>query len=143
MIKYKGHKVVLSEIPDEITLAINIANCPYSCDGCHSPYLKEDTGEELNSTVISELINTNSGITCICLMGGDRNPKELEPLFKIIKDKGLKTAWFSGSNTLSDISLENIDFLKVGSYNKILGGLTSKTTNQRFFKNITHKFYES
>ena len=30
MLKYVDSKVVFAEIPDEITLAINISNCPYS-----------------------------------------------------------------------------------------------------------------
>ena len=35
MVKYLETKVVLSEIPNEITLAINITNCPCVCKGCH------------------------------------------------------------------------------------------------------------
>ena len=58
MIKYvpEDTSVVFAEIPDEITLAINISNCPGSCPGCHSPYLQQDTGEELTAEKLSALI---------------------------------------------------------------------------------------
>ena len=47
MLKYVDTKVVFQEIPDEITLAINISNCPCHCPGCHSSYLAEDIGNAL------------------------------------------------------------------------------------------------
>ena len=42
MIKYYNAMVVFEEIPNEITLAINITNCPCHCKGCHSQFLWED-----------------------------------------------------------------------------------------------------
>ena len=39
MIKYLETLVAFAEIPDEITLCINITNCPCNCNGCHSSYL--------------------------------------------------------------------------------------------------------
>ena len=68
MIKYAPDdtSVVFEEIPDEITLAVNISNCQHNCPGCHSPYLRMDFGEELTETAIDELIKKNSGITCFC-----------------------------------------------------------------------------
>lgn len=45
MLKYVDARVVFQEIPDEITLAINISNCPCHCKGCHSQYLAEDIGK--------------------------------------------------------------------------------------------------
>lgn len=47
MLKYVDARVVFQEIPDEITLAINISNCPCHCKGCHSQYLAEDIGKPL------------------------------------------------------------------------------------------------
>ena len=44
MLKYVNTGVVFQEIPDEVTLAINISNCPCRCPGCHSHYLWEDIG---------------------------------------------------------------------------------------------------
>lgn len=75
MLKYVGFDIVFREIPDETTLAINISNCPCHCKGCHSSYLAGDVGEVLTITRIEKLINENKGITAICFMGGDNDPK--------------------------------------------------------------------
>ena len=53
MVKYVNTEVVFEEIPDEITLAINVSNCPNQCPGCHSPYLREDIGEDLYTSLSS------------------------------------------------------------------------------------------
>ena len=51
--------VVFEEIPDEITLAINITNCPCKCPGCHSKFLWDDNGTELTVEVLHKLIKEN------------------------------------------------------------------------------------
>ena len=50
MLKYVDTKIVFREVPDEITLCINISNCPCHCKGCHSPYLAEDIGTVLDES---------------------------------------------------------------------------------------------
>lgn len=147
MLKYVNTMVTFSEVPDEISLCIEISNCPCHCKNCHSPYLAEDIGKPLiykdthnNRTVIncnplSELIEANKGITCVCLMGGDSNPEYINILGKTIKCHKLKSAWYSGRQELSkEIDLQNFDFIKLGPYIEELGPLNSKTTNQRFYK---------
>ena len=39
MLKYVDSQITFREIPDEITLCINISNCPFRCKGCHSKEL--------------------------------------------------------------------------------------------------------
>ena len=136
MLKYLNTQVTFSEIPDEITLCINITGCKIGCKNCHSSYLAEDIGNKLNSNSIKELINNNKGITCICFMGGDSNPLEVDALTHFIKiNYPIKTAWYSGRQELSkDINLNNFNFIKLGPYIEDLGPLNSKTTNQRFYK---------
>ena len=136
MLKYVDTKVTFAEVPNEISLCINISNCPCACKGCHSSYLAEDIGNELNNNSIKELINNNKGITCICFMGGDSNPLEVDTLAHFIKiNYPIKTAWYSGRQELSkDINLNNFNFIKLGPYIEDLGPLNSKTTNQRFYK---------
>lgn len=150
MLKFYNDMVVFEEVPDEITLAINITNCPCHCEGCHSKFLWEDTGLYLTTTGIDGLIKANDGITCVCFMGGDREPEEVNKLASYVKTHyGLKTAWYSGYDTLSNkIDLKNFDYVKIGRYDKDLGGLDKETTNQIFYKvhddqtleNITHRF---
>ena len=72
--KYVDTKIVFQELPNEITLAINISGCPCACIGCHSSYLSQDIGESLTKEALQQLIRKNKGITAISFMGGDANP---------------------------------------------------------------------
>ena len=152
MLKYVDTKVTFAEVPNEISLCINISNCPCACKGCHSSYLAEDIGNKLNSDSIKELISNNKGITCICFMGGDSNPLEIDALAQWVKiNYPLKVAWYSGRQELSkDINLQWFEYIKLGPYIEELGPLNSKTTNQRFYKieknklvDITNLFWKS
>lgn len=136
MIKYVNTMVTFSEVPDEISLCIEISNCPCHCVGCHSSYLAEDIGEELNSHSLKELIDNNKGITCVSFMGGDSNPSLIDDLAQWVKiHYPIKVAWYSGRQEFSkDIELRNFDFIKLGPYIEELGPLNSKTTNQRMYK---------
>lgn len=152
MLKYVDTKVVFAEIPDEITLAINISGCPCNCKGCHSSYLAKDIGEPLDLQHLTNLIDSNKGISCVCIMGGDANPSEVDDIAQDIKEyyPELKVGWYSGRQELSkDIELGNFDFIKLGPYIEEFGPLNSKTTNQRFYKvsngelvDITSKFWK-
>ena len=137
MLKYVDTKIVFQEIPDEITLAINISNCPCHCTNCHSSYLAEDIGEPLDLQHLTNLIDSNKGITCVCIMGGDANPSEVDDIAQDIKEyyPNLKVGWYSGRQELSkDINLENFDYVKLGPYMKDRGPINCKTTNQKFYK---------
>ena len=138
MLKYVNYDITFQEIPDEITLCINISNCPCHCIGCHSSYLAEDIGEKLTLDKIYKLIDSNEGITCICFMGGDSSPKEIDMFARCIKDLyDIKVAWYSGRQELSKyINLKCFDFIKLGPYIEEFGPLNSKTTNQRFYQVI-------
>lgn len=144
MIKYVDTKVVFQEYPDEITLALNISNCPYHCPNCHSAYLAEDIGTELTDEEVSNLIDNNEGITCIGFMGG--NAADILHLARYIKETtDLKVGWYTGSEELPSnilLNLHNFDYIKVGPYKEELGPLTSKTTNQRFYKVIDNQLVD-
>lgn len=135
MLKYVDTMVTFSEVPDEITLCINISNCPCKCEGCHSSYLAEDIGKPLNWGNLNTLIHINTGITCVSFMGGDSNPREVSDLAYHVQKMGLLTCWYSGRQELSrDIDLKNFNFIKLGPYIEEKGPLTSPTTNQKFYE---------
>ncbi len=137
MLKYTDTKVVFREIPDEITLAVNISGCPCACEGCHSSYLADDIGTNLSEESITELIARNNMISCLSFMGGDGEPAEVSRLARFIRDNYPKiaVAWYSGRDELSaDIDIANFDYIKIGSYQSALGGLDSPTTNQRLYR---------
>ena len=151
MLKYVNTMVTFSEVPDEISLCIEISNCPCHCFNCHSSYLAEDIGEKLTLDKIYKFIDNNEGITCICFMGGDSSPKEIDMFARCIKDLyNIKVAWYSGRQELSkDIELGNFDVIKLGPYKEEFGPLNSRTTNQRLYKvsdgeliDITSKFWK-
>lgn len=149
--KYLEHEVTFREIPDEITLCINITNCPYRCPGCHSPQLWEDVGEELTLGELHKLIDPiKEGITCVSFMGGDKDPEYINHLALLIQTEfGKRVAWYSGSSILSDkIDISRFNYIKLGPYIEEFGGLDSPKTNQKMFKiedlkmiDITSKFW--
>ena len=126
MLKYVNTGIVFQEIPDEVTLAINISNCPCHCPGCHSKFLWED--------------------------GGDSDPSYLSQLAAYIHTKypHYRVAWYSGRLRISSQASKNVfDYIKVGPYIAHLGSLKCKTTNQRLYKldaagdmqDITYRFW--
>ena len=136
-LKFINSEVVFQEIPDEITLAINISGCPVHCTDCHSKFLWENTGTELNLFTLNNLIISNPGITCVCFMGGDSREEAIRKLIFNIKQlyPKLKTGWYLGRKTLDmNEDYKFIDYLKIGPYIKELGGLDSPTTNQKMYK---------
>lgn len=160
MLRYVDTKIVFSEIPDEITLAINISNCPIHCRHCHSKYLWKDIGALLTINEINRLLVKNSGITCICFMGGDSDVNYLNDLAKAIKTSSnydkfpIKLAWYSGQDSIDTmIDLEYWDYIKIGPYIQSKGPLNNPNTNQRLYRidrlenkweltNITNKFWK-
>lgn len=136
MIKYYNTEVVFEEIPDEVTLAVNITNCRHNCPGCHSAYLREDIGHELNFKAIDELIEKNDGITCFCFMGEGNDPKALKNAVYYLWNKypKLKIGLYSGGERVDGEFVQFLTYLKVGPYIEELGPLNKETTNQRLYK---------
>ena len=140
MLKYVNTGVVFQEIPDEVTLAVNISNCPCRCPGCHSKFLWTDTGNPLTESVIDHFVlEFGNDITCIAFMGGDSEPKAVNILACYIHQTypQLKVAWYSGRTIISpDVHKTDFDYIKIGPYIAHLGSLKDKTTNQRLYKKL-------
>ena len=136
MLKYTDSQITFSEIPDEITLCINISNCPFRCKGCHSKELWEDVGKELTPNEIDSLLQ--DGVSCLLFMGGDSDLPSLTELLKHVKIcyPNVKTAWYSGRREvpLYDFPLILLDYIKLGPYIKEKGPLNNPNTNQRLYK---------
>jgi anaerobic ribonucleoside-triphosphate reductase activating protein len=133
-LKYLGYSIVFQEVPDEVTLAINISGCPHRCEGCHSKYLWEYEGNYISDDLENLIKKYDGLITCVCFMGGDQNPYELVSLLDIVHKHKLKTALYSGEDSLQHIAFRvlcNLDYCKIGHYDKTKGGLNNKNTNQK------------
>ena len=138
MLKYVNTGVVFQEIPDEVTLAINISNCPCRCPGCHSHYLWEDIGAPLDEEALEGFVaQYSTDITCIAFMGGDADPQALCQLARHVRQKHpeLKVAWYSGRLRIpASVDKTCYHYIKVGPYIRHLGPLSKPTTNQRLYR---------
>lgn len=140
MLQYVDYDIVFREVPDEVTLALNIAGCPNGCPGCHSPYLqRSDIGLPLTTGILDELMKNFRGeVTCICFMGGDAAPDEVERLARYVRlhtADAVRTAWYSGRPVLPDgLDRTVFNYIKLGPYRAADGPLDSPTTNQRFYR---------
>ena len=134
--KVASYDIVFQEIPEEVTLALNISQCPCHCQGCHSPHLAEDIGEQLTTELLQNLLDRyRSAVTCVCIMGGDAMPYEVNEWLAYIHGLGKKTGWYSGRDTKApEVADDNLDYLKIGSYIEEKGGLKQPTTNQRLYR---------
>lgn len=154
MLKYVNTGIVFQEIPDEVTLSINLSRCPCHCPGCHSQYLWQDIGEPLTAMALEGLVREyGDDITCVCFMGGDAEPQYVGQLAKYLRreHQGLKVAWYSGrSRVPQSVRKADFDYIKLGPYIEHLGCLKERTTNQRLykraagddFKDITPRFWK-
>lgn len=137
MLKFVDYDIVFQEVPNEVSLAINLSLCPNNCEGCHSAFLKGDVGEELSTGRLDEIIKKYEGdITCVSFMGGDGDVEALARLAAYVKQNfSVKVAWYSGKEKLpEEISLVDFDYIKVGPYKKDYGPLNNKSTNQRMYR---------
>lgn len=146
MLKYVNTGVVFQEIPDEVTLSINISRCPCHCPGCHSQYLWQDIGEALTPQVLDTLVQSYSNdITCVCFMGGDAEPVTVNNLARYLHKAypRLNVAWYTGRVRVPRVvEKTDFDYIKVGPYIQHLGSLKERTTNQRMYKKISETDFE-
>lgn len=136
MIKYVPEmtSVVMEEIPDRVSLAVDISNCRGNCIGCHSPFLKKDIGQELTTEVIDRLVADNFGVNCFLFLGEGRDPEALLDLADHVRSKGLYAAVYSGREEVEEVFWDHFDYLKLGPYRPECGPLNSLTTNQRLYR---------
>lgn len=137
MLKYTDYEVVFREIPNKVTLAINISNCPNHCPGCHSPELRKDIGTELTDNELFRILDENKGINCVCFMGAGRDIPRLSEILGKLKEKFpfLETGLYTGADEFDESVFNgNLNYLKIGRYDEKLGPLNKKTTNQRLYR---------
>ena len=155
MLNYFPDEVTIGliEVPDEISLIIPLAGCGHKCINCHSPqYQDKNNGTELTSEMLFPLLDKyKEKVSCICFFNGEDSDELACVMYDIKKFYNYKTALYTGFDciqTIDEYILENLDYIKIGHYNEKLGGLNSKTTNQKLFKiqdsnyiDITYKFW--
>ena len=149
MLKYLDYATVFAEVPDEITLALEVTNCPFKCKNCHSPELRENIGVELTEDELRKILNKTHVISCICFMVGDANKEDVERLSDFVRNKlRLKAAMYSGSPDYDPDLAAHLDYYKVGPYLEEFGPLNNPHTNQKMYRlvggvpeDITYRFW--
>lgn len=148
MIKYVPEltDIVLEEIPDRVTLAVEISNCQGSCVGCHSPFLRKDVGRELTPADIDAALESNFGVNCLLFLGEGNDLDALLELARYARRQhpGLELALYSGREEVETEIWDLFDFVKIGPYIAQFGPLDSPTTNQRLYyhrEDITSMFW--
>ncbi len=138
MLRFHNFDVVFAEIPGETTLAVNITGCPNRCPGCHSPHLTAEGGEALDDEALGALLDRyGDSVTCVCFMGGDAQPAEIQRLAGLVQrtKPALRVGWYSGRQELpAEVSARSFDYIKLGPWIEALGPLSSPTTNQRLYR---------
>ena len=159
MLKFVESSVTFTEVPQEISLCLNLSLCPNHCKGCSEAYLTSDIGVELTEEVLIDLINKNAGISCVCFMGGDNSHEDIRNLTNFVHDNyKLKVAMYSGRDCIDLDLAEVLDYYKIGRWipfegseetwkNQSAGPLCLPTSNQIMYKregnkliDITHEF---
>ena len=148
MIKYIPEltDVVLEEVPDRVTLAVEIPNCQGSCPGCHSSFLKLELGKELTAAEADRLVEDNFGVNCFLFLGEGNDHEALMELAAHLRaaHPDLELALYSGRQEVEEEIYEAFDFVKVGPYVEALGPLSEASTNQRMYyhrEDITSRFW--
>lgn len=145
MTKYVDYDIVFQEVPGEVSLALNISNCPFNCEGCHSPHLREDIGRSVLDDLPVLLKLYKGMITCVLFLGTGKDIESFLQCTQLCRLNGVKVAVYTGDDAESIHSDKNDlfwfgmyydlpDYLKTGPYKKELGGLSSPSTNQRMYR---------
>ena len=136
-IKSDRREIVFQEIPTEVSLCIYVSGCNRGCPGCHSKWLWNDVGEDVENNLVDWIEPYKDAISCVLFMGGDcAGQDNLLSCLKMVKSMGLKTALYSGASlyNIDQNLVHYLNYLKVGEYVEELGGLRSEKTNQRLYR---------
>ena len=149
MIKFPvvNQGVTLQEIPGKIAVFFEIGNCRRRCKGCHSAEymwtkLHRDLWTPLDDMVAYADKHVKLGAEVILLMGGTMNDGVSHASLMTAVNKLSEIApvgIYSGADDTAYIHTllkygTPLRYLKTGKYIKKLGGLSSPTTNQRFYE---------
>lgn len=145
--RYARHTVGTLEVPDEISLVYTISGCPLRCPGCHSAELRNPSlGDPLDREILGKALDRYAALaTCVCFLGGEWQPAALIDLLRLARSRGFATCLYTGLEGIDDRIAVHLDYLKLGPFIAMRGGLDRPGTNQRFLDlrrglDLTHRF---
>lgn len=133
--------ITLSELPNYISLVLQVPGCQQSCPGCHSKELRDiNSGEDFSLEEFKAILNKYRGkLSGVVFLGGEWF-SDFIYFLEEAQDNRLKTCLYTGKEELEDTKiLKYLDFIKYGPWIQEKGGLDSKTTNQRFINVKTNE----
>ncbi|PSJ47577.1 anaerobic ribonucleoside-triphosphate reductase activating protein [Zobellella endophytica] len=141
-------RVVLQEVPGEVSLAWLVTGCPQACPGCHSrDSWDPQAGSPLTLNRLQWWLERYRGLlTCVLFFGGEWDRETLLVLLRHVRRQGLKTCLYSGRERVGQGLIAELDYLKTGPWRAELGGLDSRDTNQRLIclstgESLNHHFW--
>ena len=98
----------------------------------------------LSGALVCQSQKYGKAVTCVCFMGGDVYPLEVERLAQFLCCRQsiapVKVGWYSGKSELpADFNMSYFEYIKLGPYVEALGGLKSAKTNQRLYRIVNGK----
>lgn len=134
-----GKGVTLAELPNQIAVYFEIGGCIQNCPNCHSPYHQtQGIPTTLHDLTLYTKDQKAKGATAALLMGGTTSQYLTKQNLKKVIDalaRLLPVGLYSGAeDDAFFFTNQNLSWYKTGSYIDTLGGLTSKTTNQKFYQ---------
>ncbi|WMC09279.1 anaerobic ribonucleoside-triphosphate reductase activating protein [Oceanimonas pelagia] len=126
-------RVVLQEVPGEVSLAWLVTGCPLACPGCHSQDSWDPhAGTPLTEARLNRWLDRYDGlVSCVLFFGGEWDRHSLLALLRHCRRLGLKTCLYTGRERISGLLMAELDYLKTGPWRAELGGLDSPYTNQQ------------
>lgn len=92
--------------------------------------------------LLSKIQKYSEAISCVLFLGGDWETSELIKFLKLSQRQGFKTALYSGEESVPTELLDHLNYLKLGRYIRSLGGLDSKSSNQKLYKIMGSKMIQ-
>jgi anaerobic ribonucleoside-triphosphate reductase activating protein len=138
MLYYTEFGVSHLEVPGENALCIYISGCANRCVECHYPELQKFQFGDLLCRYYKDILELYaSQATCVCFLGEGRgkteDQEELIQYAEYAHQKGLKACLYSGRDVEIEPWMHIFDYIKLGSYKKDLGPLSSPRTNQKMY----------
>lgn len=135
---YLNDAISDTKFPDEISLIINIAECPGDCSYCQLSHTHKNEGLiQLTNEVLDSLIKSCKNITCVGFIGGDQSPKDIVNFARHIRKEfpTLHIGWYSCKETFP-LYHGVFDYIKLGKYVEENGLINDPSTNQRMLMNV-------
>lgn len=135
------------EVPEHKSICIYISGCLNKCAECHYPLLQRmDYGDILYDKFINIIDLYRTYATCVCFLGEGKNTieehNEFNKMIAYAHQKGLKTCLYCGRDTIIESWMKNFDYIKLGSYQVSLGGLSNISTNQKMLQKINNDYID-